>query len=59
VIRGLADEGVGCVVVSSELPEVLGLSNRVLVMSRGRQTGLLDRVDADEERVMTLAVEDR
>jgi ABC-type sugar transport system ATPase subunit len=31
----------------------------VLVMSRGRQTGLLDRADADEERVMTLAVEDR
>jgi ribose transport system ATP-binding protein len=59
VIRGLADEGVGCVVVSSELPEVLGLSNRVLVMSLGRQTGLLDRAEADEERVMTLAVEDR
>ncbi len=59
VIRGLAEQGVGCVVVSSELPEVLGLSNRVLVMSRGRQTGLLDRADADEERVMTLAVEDR
>jgi ribose transport system ATP-binding protein len=59
VIRGLADQGVGCVVVSSELPEVLGLSNRVLVMSRGRQTGLLTRAEADEERVMTLAVEDR
>jgi ribose transport system ATP-binding protein len=59
VIRELAEAGVACVVVSSELPEVLGLAVRVLVMSEGRQTGLLDRHEADEERVMHLAVEAR
>jgi ribose transport system ATP-binding protein len=59
VIRDLAESGVGCVVVSSELPEVLGLAQRVLVMSEGRQTGVLERDEADEERVMHLAVEAR
>lgn len=57
VITELAASGVACIVVSSELPEVLGLAHRVLVMSEGRQTGLLARREADEEAVMTLAVE--
>ncbi len=57
VITELAAAGVACVVVSSELPEVLGLAHRVLVMSEGRQTGVLERHEADEEAVMTLAVE--
>ncbi|CAN5911123.1 sugar ABC transporter ATP-binding protein [soil metagenome] len=57
VIRGLAEEGAGVIVISSELPEVLGLAHRVLVLSGGQQTALLDRADADEEHVMTAAVE--
>lgn len=57
VIHDLAAHGVACIVVSSELPEVLGLARRVLVMSGGQQTGLLDRSEANEERVMHLAVE--
>jgi ribose transport system ATP-binding protein len=56
LIRDLAAGGTAILVISSELPEVLGLSNRVLVLSRGRQTGLLDRSEAEEERVVTLAV---
>jgi ribose transport system ATP-binding protein len=56
LIRDLAAEGTAVLVISSELPEVLGLSNRVLVLSRGRQTGLLDRAEAEEERVVALAV---
>ncbi|HEY0240031.1 MAG TPA: sugar ABC transporter ATP-binding protein [Friedmanniella sp.] len=56
LIHELAAKGAGVIVVSSELPEVLGLSNRVLVLSHGRQTGILDRADADEMSVMTLAV---
>lgn len=55
-IRGLAESGVGIIVISSELPEVLGLSNRILVMNKGRQTGILDRSKATEHAVMTLAV---
>jgi ribose transport system ATP-binding protein len=56
VIQELAGEGIGVIVISSELLEVLGLCNRVLVLSRGRQTGLLDRSEADQERVLSLAV---
>ena len=56
LIHELAEAGVGVIVISSELPEVLGLSHRVLVLSHGRQAGLLDRADADEETVMSLAV---
>jgi ribose transport system ATP-binding protein len=56
LIRDLAAGGTAILVISSELPEVLGLSNRVLVLSRGRQTGLLQRSEAEEERVVALAV---
>jgi ribose transport system ATP-binding protein len=56
LVRDLASEGAGVILVSSELPEVLGLSNRVLVMSHGRQTGLLERSEANEEVVMSKAV---
>jgi ribose transport system ATP-binding protein len=56
LIEELAGRGVGVLLISSELPEVLGLSHRVLVLSRGRQTGLLDRAEAEEGRVMSLAV---
>ena len=55
-LRSLASEGVAVIVVSSELEEVLGLSHRVLVMSGGRQLGILSREDATPEHVMSLAV---
>jgi ribose transport system ATP-binding protein len=56
LIRDLARRGVGIVLISSELPEVLGMAHRVLVMSAGQQTGLLDRNEADQETVMARAV---
>lgn len=55
VIAELGRQGVAVVVVSSDLDEVLGLSHRVLVMSRGRARGVLQRVEATPEAVMTLA----
>ena len=55
IIRDLAAAGMGVIVVSSELEEVLGLSHRVLVMSEGRQRGILSRDEATPERVMSLA----
>jgi len=55
LIRGLAARGAGVVLVSSELEEVLGLADRVLVMHRGRIAGELDRAQAGEEAVMRLA----
>ncbi len=48
-------QGMAIILVSSELPEVLGLSDRVLVMRRGRMAGLLDRSEADAATVLRLA----
>jgi ribose transport system ATP-binding protein len=43
------------VVVSSDLEEVIGLSHRVMVLSRGRQRGILDRAEVSDVAVMELA----
>ncbi|MFK0689756.1 sugar ABC transporter ATP-binding protein [Mesorhizobium sp. IMUNJ 23033] len=55
VIADLARSGMAVVVVSSDLEEVLGLSHRVLVLSRGRQRGILERSEASNVAVMELA----
>ena len=55
VFRLARENGLGVVVVSSEMPELLHLSDRILVMSEGRQTGCLARDGASEERIMALA----
>jgi len=55
LVFALAAKGLGIVVVSSELPELLLLSDRVLVMCEGRQTGILSRTEASQESVMRLA----
>lgn len=55
IIHGLASEGVAVIVVSSDLEEVLGVSNRILVMAAGRQTGILDHSEANDVSVMELA----
>ncbi|WP_078059177.1 ATP-binding cassette domain-containing protein [Tropicimonas marinistellae] len=55
IIVGLAETGVAVIVVSSDLDEVLGVSNRIMVMSSGRQTGILDRSEANDVYVMELA----
>ena len=55
LISELARQGVAVLMISSELPEVLGMSDRVLVMHEGRMTGILDRKDANQVRVMELA----
>jgi ribose transport system ATP-binding protein len=52
LIRALAREGVAIVLISSELPEVLALSDRVVVMRSGRMVAALDRLDANEHVVM-------
>jgi len=56
LIDELADQGVGVIVISSDLPEVIGLSHRVLVLSGGHQAGVLERGEADQENVMALAL---
>jgi ribose transport system ATP-binding protein len=54
-IMDLARQGVAVIVVSSDLEEVLGVSNRIMVLSRGRQRGILHRDEASGIRVMELA----
>jgi inositol transport system ATP-binding protein len=51
----LAKRGKAIIMISSELPEVLGLSDRIIVMHEGRVTGELSREEATQERVMQLA----
>ena len=56
VIADLARHGMAVIVVSSDLDEVLGLSHRVVVLSRGEARGVLPKAEATSERVMELAV---
>jgi ABC-type sugar transport system ATPase subunit len=58
-IDELARSGLGLIVVSSELPEVLALSDRVLVMCEGRKTAELTRADATPEKVLAAALPDK
>jgi L-arabinose transport system ATP-binding protein len=58
VINELAAEGIAIVVISSELPEILTLADRVLVMQAGRITGELSRDDATEESILALAMKE-
>ena len=56
LLRALAREGVSIVMISSDMEEVLHLSDRVVVMHEGRVTGVLERADCSEQRIMALAV---
>ena len=51
----LAEEGKSIIMISSELPELLRMSDRVIVMCEGRKTGELDIAEATQEKIMTLA----
>ncbi len=55
IMARLAEQGVGILMISSELPEVLGMSDRILVMHEGRLTGQFTREEATRERVMLAA----
>jgi ABC-type sugar transport system ATPase subunit len=55
LIAELAAGGAAVLMISSELPEVLGMSDRIMVMHEGRVTGVLDRAEADPVRIMSLA----
>ncbi|MDO5611922.1 MAG: sugar ABC transporter ATP-binding protein [Paracoccus sp. (in: a-proteobacteria)] len=55
LISRLAQSGVAVIMISSELPEVLGMSDRIMVMHEGHMTGILDRAEADQVKIMELA----
>jgi ABC-type sugar transport system ATPase subunit len=54
-INRLAETGLAIVLVSSELPEVLGLSDRIIVLHEGKMTGEFSRAEATPEKVMAAA----
>jgi rhamnose transport system ATP-binding protein len=56
IIDELAQQGMGIIMISSDLPEVLAMSDRIVVMREGRQMATLDRQEATQERVMTAAM---
>ncbi|KOF17298.1 D-ribose transporter ATP-binding protein [Ensifer adhaerens] len=55
LVTELARNGVAVIMISSEMPEVLGMSDRIMVMHEGRVTGILDRAEATQIKVMELA----
>jgi ribose transport system ATP-binding protein len=55
ILHGLAGSGVAIILISSELPEILSLADRILVMRQGTKSGELDIRDATQEKIMYLA----
>ena len=56
LMSDLANQGIAIIMVSSELPEVLGMSDRIVVMHEGRVKGELTREEATQERIMQMAI---
>ena len=57
-MRKLSDEGIGIIVVSSEMPELLGLCDRITVMASGRITGEFEVREANEEKLVKAATKE-
>lgn len=55
LMNELAENGIAIIMISSELEEVIGMSDRILVMSEGKSKGTLERNEFDQEKIMTLA----
>ena len=55
IIRNMADKGCAVIMISSELPEVIGMSDRILVMHEGRITAELSGSEATEEKILSAA----
>jgi ABC-type sugar transport system ATPase subunit len=55
LIQELAKQGIGIIVVSSEIPEILDISNRILVMAEGRMTALIENDGLTQEQILDLA----
>jgi len=55
LMNQLVEEGVTVIMISSELPEILGMSDRIIVISEGEKTAELDRSEADQETIMKYA----
>ena len=56
IMGELAARGLAILMISSELPEILGMSDRIAVMRSGRLEGILDRSEATQQRILSLAL---
>ena len=56
LINSLKTKGLAIIIISSELPEILGMSDRILVLSKGKQTAILSKSEATQEKIMQYAV---
>lgn len=56
LIRQLTESGLAVIMISSELPEILGMSNRILVLSKGKQKIILTQKEASQEKIMQYAL---
>jgi ABC-type sugar transport system ATPase subunit len=54
-MNDLVQQGIGIIMISSEMPEILAMSDRIVVMYEGRVTGVLSRAEATQERIMAYA----
>ena len=57
IIADLAKQGKSIIMISSEMSEIIGMSNRVMVMCDGRITGFINGKDATQENIMALATQ--
>lgn len=55
ILNKLAEEGMGIIMISSEMPELLGMADRIVVLSEGHLTGILDRSEFDQAKILELA----
>ena len=58
LMQTLAEQGLAIVMISSELPEILGMSDRIAVMRAGRIRGIIERADATQAAVLALALDE-
>lgn len=57
LINDLKEKGIAIILISSEMPEVIGMSDRIIVMSGNTVAGELSRDEASQEKIMALAIE--
>ena len=55
LMNELAAQGKGILMVSSDMPELLGMCDRIVVIAEGRQTGIVDKEDFSQETILSLA----
>ena len=56
IMGELAQQGYAIIMISSEMPEILGMADRIVVMCEGRVTGELSREEATQEKILELAM---